>query len=111
VEVSDGGTTNSRYIKITFEVTEGNQGLDKIGCSIDGQAFTSCTSPVVYDKLKKGTHEVTVRAWDFIGRFGEDEFTWAIGKAPVPPPRRGWYTYRETSIQKERGDDHEICSA
>jgi hypothetical protein len=89
VEVSDGGTTNSRYIKITFEVTEGNQGLDKIGCSIDGQAFTSCTSPVVYDKLKKGTHEVTVRAWDFIGRFGEDEFTWAIGKAPVPPPRRG----------------------
>jgi hemolysin type calcium-binding protein len=88
VEVSDGGTTtNSKYIKITFEVTEGNQGLDKIGCSLDGQAFTSCTSPVVYDKLKKGTHEVTVRAWDFIGRFGEDEFTWTIGNTP-PPPRR-----------------------
>jgi hypothetical protein len=88
VEVSDGGiTTNSRYIKITFEVTEGNQGLDKIGCSLDGQAFTSCTSPVVYDKLKKGTHEVTVSAWDFIGRFGEDEFSWTIGKAASPPSR------------------------
>jgi hypothetical protein len=89
VEVSDGGsTTNSRYIKITFEAREGDVGtIDKIECSLDGQAFTSCTSPVVYDKLRKGTHEFTVRAWDPIGRFGEDEFTWTIGNTP-PPPRR-----------------------
>jgi len=88
VEVSDGGTTNSRYIKITFEVTKGNQGLDKIGCSLDGQAFTSCTSPVTYDKLKKGNHEFTVRVWDAAyARFVEDEFSWTIGKAAAPPRR------------------------
>jgi hemolysin type calcium-binding protein len=81
VEVSDGGTTtNSRYIKITFEATEGDVGgIVSIQCSLDGQAFTSCTSPVVYDKLRKGSHEFTVRAWDTsYARFGEDEFTWTI---------------------------------
>jgi hypothetical protein len=88
-EITDGTTTNSRYIKITFEVTQGEAGeIDKIECSLDGQAFTSCTSPVTYDKLKKGNHEFTVRAWDAAyARFVEDEFTWTIGKA-VAPPRR-----------------------
>jgi Ca2+-binding RTX toxin-like protein len=88
VVISDGGTTtNSRYIKITFEAREGDVGtIDKIECSLDGQTLALCTSPVVYDKLRKGTHEFTVRAWDPIGRFGEDEFTWTIGKAPAPPP-------------------------
>jgi Ca2+-binding RTX toxin-like protein len=87
VEVSDGGTTtNSRYIKITFEATEGDVGrIVSIQCSLDGQAFTSCTSPVVYDKLMKGTHEFTVRAFDTGYRNGEDEFTWTIGKIAAPP--------------------------
>jgi Ca2+-binding RTX toxin-like protein len=85
VGISDGGTINSRYINITFEATAGEVGeIDRIECSLDGQAFTSCTSPVVYDKLRKGTHEFTVRAWDPIGRFGEDVFTWTIGNAPPP---------------------------
>ena len=90
VVISDGGTTKSRSIKITFEATAGEVGeIDRIECSLDGQAFTSsCTSPVVYDKLSRGTHEFTVRAWDPIGRFGEDEFTWTIGKAAPPTPRR-----------------------
>jgi Ca2+-binding RTX toxin-like protein len=86
LEVSDGGTTKSRYINITFEVTEGEMGaISSIDCILDGQFFPSCTSPVVYDKLGKGTYEFTVRAWDAIGRFGEDEFTWTIGRAaPLP---------------------------
>ena len=41
VQITEGGTTNSRYIKITFEVTQGNAGeITKIECSLDGQAFT-----------------------------------------------------------------------
>jgi Ca2+-binding RTX toxin-like protein len=91
VGVSDGGTTtNSQYIEITFEATEGDVGeIISIECSLDGQAFTSCTSPVVYDKLKKGNHEFTVRALDANYRAGVDEFTWTIGKATPPPPPRG----------------------
>src|SRR5919109_332448 len=90
VVISDSGATKSRSIKITFEATAGEVGeIDRIECSLDGQAFTSsCTSPVVYDKLSRGTHEFTVRAWDPIGRFGEAEFTWTIGKAAPPTPRR-----------------------
>ena len=82
MEITDGGTTNSRYIKITFEATEGDIGaISSITCTLDGQYFPSCTSPVVYDKLSKGTHELTVRAWDAIGgRSGADDFTWTIGK-------------------------------
>jgi hypothetical protein len=42
---------------------------------------------VIYDKLKKGTHEFTVISWDAVGyKSGEDEFTWTIGN--TPPPRR-----------------------
>jgi hypothetical protein len=87
VQVGDGGTTNSRYIKITFEATEGDIGeINNIACILDEQAYTTpCTSPVVYDKLSKGTHEVTVRASDSASRFGEDVFTWTIGKAAAPP--------------------------
>jgi hypothetical protein len=63
-EVADGsGTTPTPYIRITFQASDA-VGIDETQCSLDGQAFTSCTSPVVYDRLSRGTHEVTVRATD-----------------------------------------------
>ena len=46
---------------------------------MDGQPFTSCTSPVVYDRLSRGAHEFTVRATGDAGNVGEDEFTWTVG--------------------------------
>jgi len=45
------------------------------------QAFISCTSPIVNDQLKKGTHHFTVRATDAAGNEGEDQFTWTINPA------------------------------
>jgi hypothetical protein len=47
-------------------------GIDKIQCSLD-EAFTSHTSPIVYDQLKKGTRTVTVRAIDTAGNIGDDQ--------------------------------------
>jgi Ca2+-binding RTX toxin-like protein len=80
-EISDGGTTNSRYIKITFEATEGDiGGISNIACILDGKYTDSCKSPVVYDELSEGTHEFIVRAYDSgHTKFGDDEFTWTIG--------------------------------
>jgi hypothetical protein len=80
-EISDGGTTNSRYIKITFEATEGDiGGISNIACILDGKYTDSCKSPVVYDELSQGTHEFIVRAYDSgHTKFGDDEFTWTIG--------------------------------
>jgi dipeptidyl aminopeptidase/acylaminoacyl peptidase len=81
-EITDGsGTTPIPYIEITFEATDA-VGIDETECSLDGGAFTSCTSPVSYDRLSRTTHEVTVRATDEAGNTGEDEFSWTVGAPP-----------------------------
>ena len=78
---STSTTTKSHYIKITFQATDA-VGVNKTECTLDGQAFTSCTSPVVYDHLKKGTYTFTVRATDAAGNTGEeDQFTWTVNPA------------------------------
>ena len=87
-EVADGGTTPTPYIRITFEATDA-VGVEDTECSLDGQTFTFCTSPVVYDRLSRGVHEFTVRATDEAGNVGEDEFTWTVGaNPPATPPGR-----------------------
>jgi hypothetical protein len=61
-EIPDGSTIPIPYIRITFEATDA-VGIDETECRLDGQqAFTSCTSPVAYDRLSRETHEFTVRA-------------------------------------------------
>jgi hypothetical protein len=74
IEVAEGGTTPTPYIRIPFEATDGI-GVENTKCSLDGQAFTVCTSPVSYDRLSEGTHQFTVRATDTAGNIGDDEFT------------------------------------
>jgi hypothetical protein len=86
-EITDGATTNMRYIEITFEATDA-VGIDKTECSLDGQPFTSCTSPIVYDRLTRGTHEFTVRAIDTAGNTAEDEFSWTIRDPSAAAPGR-----------------------
>ncbi len=79
-------------MRIAFEATDAI-GINRTECSLDGQPFTSCVIPVVYDRLTRDTHEFTVRAIDDAGNVGEDEFTWTVGAnpsatAPAPPGRR-----------------------
>jgi hypothetical protein len=80
VQITEGNTTKSHYIQITFKATDA-VGVKNTQCSLDGQAFTSCTSPVVYDQLKKGTHTVTVRAVDAAGNTGQAQFSWTVNPA------------------------------
>jgi hypothetical protein len=84
-QIEDGSTTPAPYIRLTF-VAEDDVGVESIECSLDGEEFTSCTSPVVYDRLSRGTHEFTVRATDAAGNTGEDQFTWTVSN---PAPSRG----------------------
>jgi len=83
--LGEGDTTP--YIRITFQATDA-VGVENTECSSDGQGFTSCTSPVVYDRLSRGTHQVTVRATDEAGNTGEDEFTWTVGNPSASAPGR-----------------------
>jgi hypothetical protein len=88
-EIAEGSTTNMRYIEITFEANDA-VGIDNTECSLDGAAFTSCTSPVVYDRLSRDTHQFTVRSTDAAGNTGEDEFTWTVNNpsAAAAPGRQ-----------------------
>jgi hypothetical protein len=86
VGIAEDSTTKSHYIQITFEATD-SVGIDKTECSLDGQVFTSCTSPVIYDGLKKGTHNFTVRSTDAAGNTGEDQFTWTVNPAEAAKMR------------------------
>lgn len=87
--ISESDTTPTPYIRITFEATDA-VGVEDIECSLDGQPFTSCTSPVVYDRLSRGTQQVTVRATDELGNTGEDRFLFTIGSpsSAAPPGRQ-----------------------
>jgi HYR domain len=86
-EVVDGSTTPTPYIRITFQATD-IVGIDRTECSLDGQQpFTSCTSPVIYDRLSRGTHLFTVRATDAAGNTGEDQFRWTVNPAVATQTR------------------------
>jgi hypothetical protein len=81
VEIPNGGITPIPDVRITIEATDA-VGIDETECSLDLGVFTSCTSPVVYDRLSRGTHEVIVRATDEAGNTGEDQFSWTVGNNP-----------------------------
>jgi hypothetical protein len=55
-------------------------------CSLDGSAFTPCTSPAAVGGLPDGEHELAVRATDQAGNIDETpaRHTWTVAE---PPPR------------------------
>jgi arylsulfatase A-like enzyme len=68
----------SNSASATFEFT-GGPGTTGFQCSLDGSAFTDCTSPKTYTGLTKGTHTFAVRAVDIDGNVSADTtYTWTI---------------------------------
>jgi hypothetical protein len=107
-EIAEGGTTPVPYIRISFEITS-LVAIDKIECSLDEKPFEACSSPVVYDKLSRGDHTVTVRAINEAGKTGEDQFKWIVGA----PPSRGTEEEDQTSspaLEKEQKDQPSVAS-
>jgi hypothetical protein len=56
-------------------------------CSLDGGAFTSCTSPKRFTALRAGTHRFMVRARNSRGQLSAAAArTWRIDRTPPPAP-------------------------
>lgn len=65
--------TGSRRAAFAFAATEANVRFE---CSLDGRAFASCSSPIVYIGMTPGDHRLAVRARDRAGNVDRTPVTW-----------------------------------
>ncbi|MFT3707217.1 MAG: Ig-like domain-containing protein [Archangium sp.] len=87
--------TNSTSATFTFSATE----PASFECSLDGAAFSACSSPKAYSTLADGTHVFAVRAIDLAGNVDATpaSWTWRVdATAPAAPvftqPSEGGFT-------------------
>jgi hypothetical protein len=77
--LADGDSTLSDSIEITFSGTD-NAEVVSFECSLDGAAFSTCTSPFTASGLSFGSHTFEVRAVDTADNTDPTpaSFTWTI---------------------------------
>jgi len=75
---------NSSSASFSFSGPEANL---RYACSLDGAAYTTCTSPASYSNLAQGTHNFGVRATDAAGNAGSPTTaTWRVDTVAPPAP-------------------------
>jgi len=77
--------TNHTSVRLSFSASE--QGTS-FACSLDGAAFTPCTSPQDYSNLEEGPHTFEVKATDAAGNVDPTsaEHRWTVDTTPPPRP-------------------------
>jgi hypothetical protein len=79
--VKDGNTSLSTSIEITFTGQPGSNPIAGFQCSLDGNSFSSCTSPFVASNLAAGVkHTFQVTAVDILGNRDPTpaQFSWTV---------------------------------
>jgi ELWxxDGT repeat protein len=77
IDSGPSGTVRSRTATFFFSSNE----VASFQCSLDGAAWTGCTSPTSYDHLRRDTHTFRVRATDQAGNVDASPAsrTWTVG--------------------------------
>jgi predicted phage tail protein len=84
------GTVNTTSAAPQFAPAPGDPQVVSYECSIDGGAFTACTSPDSVSGLAEGVHTYTVRALNSAGIPGPDTpNTWTVDTTPPGAPALG----------------------
>lgn len=75
------GTASGSTSTFAFSATDASA-IAGFECSLDGAAFTACTSPVTTPALSAGAHSFRVRASDSVGNVSEiAEQSWTVAAA------------------------------
>lgn len=75
------GTASGSTSTFAFSATDASA-IAGFECSLDGAAFTACTSPVTTPALSAGAHNFRVRASDSVGNVSEiAEQSWTVAAA------------------------------
>lgn len=79
---ADGAIFSTGSVNVGFTATDTN--LNTVECSLDGAAFSACTSPLALTGLSEAAHTVVVRATDLAGNVGSDTVPFTVeGLPPV----------------------------
>ena len=77
--------TNQAVANFEFTAVDGETSVAVIECRVDGQPFSSCTSPAAFNSLADGQHNFSVRARDQAGNMSNVEsYEWLVDTtAPI----------------------------
>jgi hypothetical protein len=82
IVTAPSGNVTTAAVSLAFSATDGGSGVRTTECSLDGSAFTACTSPKAYT-LADGFHQFSVRAVDNAGNVSSTaQAQWTIDSSP-----------------------------
>ena len=80
--ISSGPASLTNSTSATFDFSDGEPGVTFL-CSLDGAAYTICTSPASYTALGNGAHTFVVEAMDAAGNVSTlATYNWTVNTAP-----------------------------
>ncbi|MDQ2700367.1 MAG: cadherin-like domain-containing protein [Actinomycetota bacterium] len=84
IEIVDGPEAESSMTEATVEFVASEAGVTVdpgTECRLDDLAWTTCHSPVTYQDLDDGTHQISIRATDAYGKQSSETVQWNITTA------------------------------
>jgi len=80
----DSGPSGTAYVNSAVFAFSSTEAGSSFACSLDGSAFSSCTSPQTFTSLSDGSHTFQVRATDLSGNVDPTPATrtWTVDTSP-----------------------------